>query len=127
MHETCHSAMRDIAPRHAAPRYAVALGLAISALLVSMPAAKSQGADPGVSPEVSKEVIAVQIRKQGFECKNPERAERAKREDNTDDAVWLLTCEGVRYKVQLIPKMAAKVERLPAQEGETLDGASNPD
>ena len=88
-------------------RSTAALGLAASALLLSSPDTAS-----AADPAVSKEVIAVQLRKQGFECKNPESAEREKSDSKPDEAVWLLTCEGARYKVQLIPKMAAKVERV---------------
>lgn len=92
-------------------RTSAALGLAASAMLVSLP-----DAGHTADPEISKEIIAVQLRKQGFECKNPESAEREKADSKPDETVWLLTCEGARYKVQLIPKMAAKVERLPDEE-----------
>lgn len=63
--------------------------------------------------EVPKEIIAVQLRKQGYPCVKPKSAERDEAAKNKfDDAVWILTCEGVRYRVTLIPNMAAKVERL---------------
>lgn len=77
---------------------------------------------PGTEPvraagtEVSKDIIAVQIRKQGFECKNPLSAERDPAASKPDEAAWILKCEGVAYKVQLIPKQAAKVERLPDEQ-----------
>ena len=92
-------------------RYTAALGLTASAFIAGVPDA-ARAADP----EVSKEVIAVQLRKQGFECRNPESAERDTEASKPDETVWLLTCEDARYKVQLIPKMAAKVERLPDEE-----------
>lgn len=63
--------------------------------------------------EVSKEIIAVQLRKQGYECPNPQSAKRDRRDSKPDENAWILTCEGYRYRVQLIPKMAAKVEQLP--------------
>jgi hypothetical protein len=63
--------------------------------------------------EVSKNIIAVQIRKQGYECKNPQSAERDAAASQPDDAAWILNCEGVSYRVKLIPNMAATVERLP--------------
>ena len=66
--------------------------------------------------EISKEIIAVQIRKQGFECKNPESAKRDNPDSKPDEAAWILKCEGVTYRVQLVPKMAAKVERLDDQQ-----------
>lgn len=101
-------------------RCIAALGLAAPVLFLSV----SHPA-PAADPEVSKEVIAVQLRKQGFECKNPESAERDTEDSKPDENAWLLTCEGVRYKVKLIPKMAAKVEKLPEEEeSENKEGAS---
>lgn len=63
--------------------------------------------------EVSKDIIAVQLRKQGFACENPVSAERDPAASKPDEEVWLLTCEGVAYRVHLIPDQAAKVEKLP--------------
>ena len=102
-------------------RTTAALGLAAAALLVSLPETA-----PAADPAVSKEVIAVQLRKQGFECKNPESAEREKQDSKPDETVWLLTCEGARYKVQLIPKMAAKVERLAEDPAAASEPATPP-
>ena len=62
--------------------------------------------------EKSKNIIAVQIRRQGFACTNPQKAERDKTTGNPDDPIWTLTCEDAAYRVHLIPTQAAKVERL---------------
>jgi hypothetical protein len=62
--------------------------------------------------EVSKDIIAVQIRKQGFACGTPEKAERDQTTGNPDDPVWMLTCDNAVYRVHLIPNMAAKIERV---------------
>ena len=70
----------------------------------------ANAADP---KEMSKDIIAVQIRKQGFECKTPQKAERDRTSGNPDDPIWTLTCENAAYRVHLIPNQAAKVERLP--------------
>lgn len=73
---------------------------------------------------MSKDVIAVQIRKQGFDCKNPESATRDAEASKPDSDVWVLKCEGVSYKVNLVPKQAAKVEKLPEEKPDTQgDGA----
>lgn len=66
--------------------------------------------------ELSKDIIAVQIRKQGFECNSPESAERDEKASQPDSEVWILRCEGLSYRVQLIPNMAAKVERLTEKQ-----------
>lgn len=63
--------------------------------------------------ELSRDIIAVQIRKQGFACKNAESATRDPAASQPDDAAWILRCDTARYKVLLVPNMAAKVERLP--------------
>jgi hypothetical protein len=73
--------------------------------------------------EVPKEIIAVQIRKQGFECKTPLSAERDPEASKPDDAAWILRCDGVSYKVRLVPNMAAKVERLPDDRQSSQDPA----
>lgn len=88
-----------------------ALGLGLATLLGYMPSTPpAHAADP---KEVSKDIIAVQLRKQGYECKNPQKAERDQTTGNPDDPVWTLTCDNATYRVHLIPNMAAKVERLP--------------
>lgn len=91
---------------------AVAVTLAtLTALAAPYPA---RAADPN---EMSKDIIAVQIRKQGFPCTNPQSATREADATKYDDAVWMLKCDNAVYKVQLIPNMAAKVERVPDAAG----------
>jgi hypothetical protein len=62
--------------------------------------------------ELPKEIIADQIRRQGFACVNPESAKRDRELSKPDNAVWVLKCDGVTYRISLTPDMAAKVERL---------------
>ena len=62
--------------------------------------------------EQTKEIIAVQIRRQGFECKSPKSVKRDEKLSKPDLAVWELTCENARYRVHLVPDQAAKVEKL---------------
>ena len=56
------------------------------------------------------EIIAVQIREQGYACGKAVSATREHPE--LDDAVWILKCDNASYRVRLIPDMAAKVEKL---------------
>ena len=56
------------------------------------------------------EIIAAQIRDQGYACDKALSAERDG--ERSDDAVWILKCQNATYRVRLIPDMAAKVERL---------------
>jgi hypothetical protein len=62
--------------------------------------------------ETSKEVIADQIRSQGFTCDTPESAKRDPERSKPDEAVWILKCEKKTYRVRLIPDMAADVVPL---------------
>jgi hypothetical protein len=61
--------------------------------------------------EDPKDVIATQIRSQGFGCYEPIRADRDLLASIPDERVWLLQCEEGSYRIRLIPHMAAKVER----------------
>ena len=79
----------------------------VSVLLVATPL--SAQTEPGEDP---KDIIAVQIRKQGFACVNPESATQDKEASKPDEPVWLLKCEGASYRVRMMPDQAAKVERL---------------
>jgi hypothetical protein len=77
------------------------LGMIVLQLAVSMAHA---------AEEMPAEIIAAQIREQGYAC---DKALSAKREHpELDDAVWILKCDNANYRVRLIPDMAAKVERL---------------
>jgi hypothetical protein len=79
--------------------------LAISAISLQLAYLPAQSAE-----ERPAEIIAVQIRDQGYACAKALSAEREQSE--LGDAVWILKCDNATYRVRLIPDMAAKVERL---------------
>ena len=88
-----------------------ALGLVFAAGSVTC------GLDSPVSParaqeEMPKEVLAVQVRKQGFSCASALSAQRDPARSKPDEAVWILTCEGATYRMRLVPDMAAAIERI---------------
>lgn len=62
--------------------------------------------------ETPMDIIAIQIRRQGYACDKPISAERDKERSKADEAVWILKCENFTYRVHLVPDMGAKVERL---------------
>lgn len=62
--------------------------------------------------ESAASIIATQIRKQGFACKSPKSAKKESGASRPDLPVWLLDCGDMSYRVQLVPNMAAKVEKL---------------
>jgi hypothetical protein len=77
---------------------------------------KSNGAAAPVSEEVPTDIIAAQIRSQGFVCDHPETATRDASQSKPDEAAWLLTCESSSYRVTLIPHEAAKVQQVRPQK-----------
>jgi hypothetical protein len=85
------------------------VGFAAAASGLLIVTAPARAADPH---EVSKDIIAVQIRKQGFKCETPQSAERDPTSGNPDDQLWILKCEDASYRVHLIPDMGAEVEKL---------------
>jgi hypothetical protein len=57
-------------------------------------------------------IVAAQIRKQGFACDKPKGADRDSSASRPDTPVWILDCGNASYRVELVPNMAAKVEKL---------------
>ena len=74
-------------------------------------AAGTSAADDAQS-ETPANIIAAQIRKQGFKCDNAERAERDKDLSKPDLPVWIVACEDATYRVRLIGNMGDRVEKL---------------
>jgi len=91
----------------------IACTLALSATLAAWSPLAVPSPLHAAELEMSKEIIAVQLRRQGYVCGTPLSATREGDATKFDDAVWLLKCNDATYKVQLIPNMAAKVERVP--------------
>lgn len=65
-----------------------------------------------VAAENAADIIAAQIRRQGYVCENPQGAERVIEASRPDEPVWMLRCSNATYRVRLIPDMAAKVETV---------------
>ncbi len=59
-----------------------------------------------------KDIIAAQLRDQGYACDHPQSAEQDLQASKPDAAVWVVQCEDAKYRVRLVPDMAAKVERI---------------
>jgi hypothetical protein len=62
--------------------------------------------------EPTRDLLAAQIRDQGYSCDKPLSAERDAVRSKPDEAVWVLRCENATYRMRLDPDMAARVERL---------------
>lgn len=73
------------------------------------------GPTPGLAQSVAetpKDIIAAQLRRQGFSCQNPRSAKRDHEHSGPGGAAWVLQCDTETYLVRLIPNLAAKVERV---------------
>jgi hypothetical protein len=57
-------------------------------------------------------MLAAHIRRQGYRCDAPLSAVRDAQRSKPDEAVWVLRCNMVSYRLTLIPDMAWKVEQL---------------
>jgi hypothetical protein len=62
--------------------------------------------------EMSAEIIAVQVRDQGYACDKALSAERDESFSKPGEAAWILKCDNATYRVRLVPDLAAKIERL---------------
>jgi hypothetical protein len=99
--------------------------LALSSVALLGGALALNATDTTLSPqaqaqdEMPADVIAVQIRKQGFTCDNPQSAKKDTKADRPDLPVWILDCGNATYRVELVANMAAKVEQLKKDENRT--------
>lgn len=66
----------------------------------------------GAAQDATKDLLAVQIRDQGYSCDKAVSAQRDVSRSRPGEAVWLLKCATETYRLRLIPDMAARVERL---------------
>ena len=85
--------------------------LALAVLLLPFLSTASQ-AGGGTGGDDPKNIIAAQIREQGYQCDSPQSATQDMQASRPDEAVWTIVCEAASYRVRLDPDMAAKVERL---------------
>lgn len=60
----------------------------------------------------TKDLLAAQIRDQGYDCNKPLSANKDSRRSRPDEAVWVLRCNDATYRLRLVPDMAARVQRL---------------
>jgi len=63
-------------------------------------------------PETARDIIATQIRSQGYRCNHPKTAAWDADASKPDEFAWRLQCGQGSYLVRLIPHIAARVERV---------------
>jgi hypothetical protein len=86
----------------------ISVDLAIAVALTVLSALASVAAEPGAAAEI----VAAQIRAQGYACTGPVTAVRDRAASEPNATVWMLTCGNARYRVRLVPDMAAHVTQL---------------
>ena len=79
----------------------------------ALAACSSAQAQQGKGSETPQNVLAAQIRLQGFACDKAIGATRDVKRSKPDHDVWVLKCSNATYRVSRAPDMAAKVEPLP--------------
>jgi hypothetical protein len=78
--------------------------LAIVGVIVAIPALAQQ--------EPPADDIAAQVRLQAYTCDGPVSARKDTKYSWPDEPLWILNCANATYRVQLIPDMAARIEKL---------------
>ena len=81
--------------------------ICVVAAVVGLTAVQSVSAQ-----EPTKDLLAAQIRDQGYRCNTPLSANRDVRRSRPDEAAWVLRCKNATYRLRLVPDMAARVQRL---------------
>jgi hypothetical protein len=96
------------------PVMALGVGLALNAMTSGVPDAQAEVQQVAqlADDEVPPDIIAVQIRKQGYPCTNPQSAKRDPQASKPDEPVWILKCDNATYRVRLVGDMADHVEKM---------------
>jgi hypothetical protein len=89
------------------------IGLAIAPVLTG--ARRDIGPFPSpahAEEETTADMLADHVRRQGYPCERALSAVRDAQRSKPDEAVWVLKCTNLTYRLTLIPDMAWKVEQL---------------
>jgi len=62
------------------------------------------------SEETVQNVLAAQLRTQGYACDKALGAVKDAKRSKPDDEAWILRCSNATYRVRRVPDLAAKVE-----------------
>ena len=81
-------------------------------VIILQAAVSSSLAVSASAQEPTRDLLAAQLREQGYRCAKPASAHRDLTLSKPDEAVWVLRCETNRYRIRLTPDMAAHVQRL---------------
>ena len=103
----CVNARRPGRNQHRGRRIPVDLAVAVALTCLSALASVAAQTD------TPAEIVAAHIRTQGYPCTPPVRATRDRQAVSQPDVnVWILSCGNARYRVRLVPDLAAQVTQL---------------
>lgn len=88
------------------------LPVILSPLLLASAPIMTSSAQAQAAGEAPQNVLAAQIRLQGFACDKSLGAVQDRKRSKPDHPVWVLKCSNATYRVSRFPDMAAKVEPL---------------
>jgi hypothetical protein len=74
--------------------------------------AETKLAAAAMAQEAPKDIVASQIRSQGYACDSPQSAERDMAASKAHEVAWILDCQNASYRVILVPSMSAKVDKV---------------
>jgi hypothetical protein len=86
------------------------LVLSASAIIAALITTNAFAADTAYEPPM--DLLASQIRDQGFVCNKPESAKLEEGQSKPNETVWVLKCESDSYRMTVVPDLAAKIEKL---------------
>jgi hypothetical protein len=93
----------------------------MSLLLAAVTAMTGAGTFALSAQEDPTNIVADQIRAQGYKCDSPQSAKRDEQASKPDEAVWILQCESGSYRVRLVPDMAATIEKIDKSQDNNQD------
>ena len=96
-------------PRRALPlSLRIPIDIATAIALTCLSALASMAAEM----DAAADIVAAHIRTQGYACSDPVSAVRDQAASRPNETVWMLDCGNARYRVLLVPNMAALVTQL---------------
>jgi len=86
--------------------------------LTAMVDAVAAQTDSDATDRAAADIVATQIRSQGYACDEPSSAKPDQNASRPDETAWILTCKNASYRVRLVPDMGAQVEQLDSAQGD---------
>ncbi|MFT3730008.1 MAG: hypothetical protein QM780_01100 [Hyphomicrobium sp.] len=84
--------------------------LTVSAILMGAAASGTVAEEKGIEPPM--DILATQLRDQGFACDHPDHAKLDETASKPNAKVWVVECKGGSYRMTVVPDLAAKIEKL---------------